>query len=144
MRGYYVVHDLDKLQFGMTPHTNSTKQAIVAGTKRSSSVWPNFERYLKRIVSVSVSTITSYFLFKQLVESPWTYHPTEDYNDDDDAVSEIIDTSELDPNIDEEIQNFDPDDDVVIEPAFTENESQNTLAEDENSEKDFLSKESDV
>ena len=140
MRGYYVVHDLDKLQFGMTPHTNSTKQAIVAGTKRSSSVWPNFERYLKRIVGVSVSTITSYFLFKQLVESPWTYHPTDN---DDDAVSEIIETSELDPNIDEEIQYFD-DDDVVVEPAFTENESQNTLAEDENSEKDFLSKESDV
>ena len=32
MRGYYTVHDLDTLQFGITPHSVSTKSAIVEGT----------------------------------------------------------------------------------------------------------------
>ena len=63
-----------------------------------------------------MSTVASYFLFKNLVESPWTYQPTNNY--DDAAVSEIIDTSELNPVIDEEISHFYPDD-VEVDPALT-------------------------
>jgi hypothetical protein len=79
MRGYYVVHDLDTLKFGLTPTTASTKELITAGSIPAGTPkpYPRLSRYAKYTASGTVLTTAGYLMYKNLlVKSPFTIDPS--------------------------------------------------------------------
>ena len=70
MLGYYTVHNLETLQWGMTPHSTSTKVAVVAGTKPSKTAYPRMYENIAIVAGSLVTATASFFIWQFLWPNP--------------------------------------------------------------------------
>lgn len=79
MRGYYIVHDLDTLQFGITPSSISTKEAVSAGSipPGTKKVNPTLEKAINYSLGGVGMTVASLLLYKfVLTKDPFELDPS--------------------------------------------------------------------
>jgi hypothetical protein len=63
LRNYYIAHDLNTLQIGLTPHSLSSKPPIIKGSPPSKYGWGRLPQVLQMVGESLVAAAISYFIY---------------------------------------------------------------------------------